>query len=90
MAKLGWRVRLKGTHITGDVQHKEGVEGAMMCLVWWDAAPHPDHEMIDASALESVERRPGGQASHLYDPNPPSKAQQLQSQRKRQDGHRRV
>ena len=30
MAKLGWRVRLKGTHITGDVQHKEGSEGAMM------------------------------------------------------------
>jgi hypothetical protein len=90
MPKLGWRVRLKGTHILGDVQDKEVVGGATMCVVWWDAAAHPDTRQIDAAALENAERRPGGEDSNLYDPTPRSKTQLPMSHRKQRTGHKRI
>jgi hypothetical protein len=90
MPKLGWRVRLKGTHITGDVQDKEVVGGSTMCVVWWDAAAHPDAQRIDAVELEPADRSPGGEDSNLYDPSPPSKRDHLQSHRKEQSGYKRI
>jgi hypothetical protein len=74
MEKLGTRVRLKGTHITGDIQYKSRVGDFVMCKVWWDAAPDPDTKWINAEELEAAEQRPTPRNSALYDPNPPSKA----------------
>jgi hypothetical protein len=89
MNKLGHRVRLKGTHIAGDIQHQETVNGVVMCIVWWDAAPHPDTGWTQRDELESAERLPGGMDSALYDPYPISKTDHLQSDRKWREGHTR-
>lgn len=74
MGKLGSRVRLKGTHIIGDIQERDSVGDFMMCIVWWDHAPHPDTQWINAEELEAAEQLPNRELSRLYDPKPMSKA----------------
>jgi hypothetical protein len=86
MTRLGWRVRLAGTHIVGNVMNKDTIYGALVCRVWWDDALVPDKGWTPASQLENAERQPGGQNSALYDTHPPSKGHHLQSDLKRQTG----
>jgi len=89
MSKLGSRVRLKGTHIVGDVQEKEMIGGMVMCRVWWDVAPNPDKKFTHIEELESAEKMPAHRDSRLYDPEPISKSDRLRADRKWREGHER-
>lgn len=55
MTKLGWRVRLKGTHITGCIYARNTDTGEALYHVRWDATDTEDPRRYRAEDLESVD-----------------------------------